>query len=99
MIADINKKPKPNEWIPIQSIKCNMCKKEIFYKYEEKRKFCSISCSAKSQKVEKKRTTTKNQWKQYWENALDDLKFRERNSEVYRTLDRIFHTERFTKIK
>ncbi len=47
----------------------------------------------------KKRKVKNYEWLWYWKCALDDTKFRERNSALYRKLDCIFHTERFTKIK
>ena len=36
------------------------------------------------------------EWTWYWAVALDDTKFRERRSKLYKQLDKIFHTERFT---
>lgn len=44
-----------------------------------------------------KRKINKSEWKWYWIVALNDACFRERNSDLYRKLDHIFHTELFTK--
>lgn len=44
-----------------------------------------------------KRKINKSEWKWYWIVALNDACFRERNSDLYRKLDHIFHTELFTR--